>query len=60
LITEVTRERIGKYLYFRHFFTHAYGFMLDESQLQPLIDNIFSDYALFKREIENYLSGIHQ
>lgn len=28
-ITKETANKIGKYLFFRHFFTHAYGFLID-------------------------------
>ena len=29
IITNEIADKIGKYLFFRHFFTHAYGFLLD-------------------------------
>ena len=48
-------DKIGKYLVFRHFFTHAYGFLIDEVKLKPLMDDISSVYSEFKREIEKYL-----
>ncbi len=57
-ITKETQDRIGKYLYFRHFFTHAYGFMIEEKRLQPLVADIFSVYDEFKTEIENYLQKL--
>lgn len=51
IITEHTKKQLAKYLAFRHFFTHAYGFQLDEAKLKSLIDNVFEVYALFKNEI---------
>ncbi|MCJ7577802.1 MAG: hypothetical protein MUO91_05075 [candidate division Zixibacteria bacterium] len=57
-ITKKTADRIGKYLFFRHFFMHAYGFLIDEDKLKPLMDNISEICLEFKREIDKYLSKI--
>lgn len=59
-ITKETADKIGKYLFFRHFFTHAYGFLLDEAKLKPLMNNVFDVYSEFKREIDNYLTKIEE
>lgn len=59
-ITRETADKIGKYLFFRHFFTHAYGFLLDEAKLKPLLNNIPDIYSEFKREIDNYLTEIEE
>lgn len=59
-ITKETADKIGKYLFFRHFFTHAYGFLIDEEKLKPLLDNISEIYSEFKREIDMYLSKIEE
>ncbi|KPL02199.1 MAG: hypothetical protein AMJ73_09080 [candidate division Zixibacteria bacterium SM1_73] len=59
-ITKKTAERIGKYLFFRHFFMHAYGFLIDEEKLKPLMDNISEICLEFKREIDKYLSNIEE
>ena len=59
-ITKGTADKMGKYLFFRHFFTHTYGFLLDEVKLKPLMNNIFDVYSEFKREIDNYLSRIEE
>ncbi|MEW5759269.1 MAG: hypothetical protein AB1779_00715 [Candidatus Thermoplasmatota archaeon] len=56
VITEHTQKQLAKYLAFRHFFTHAYGFLLDEAKLKPLVDNVFEMYILFKKEIDDTLS----
>lgn len=59
-ITKETADDIGKYLFFRHFFTHAYGFFIDQAKLKPLMDNIPVIYCAFKREIDKYLSKIEE
>jgi uncharacterized protein YutE (UPF0331/DUF86 family) len=56
IITETTKKQLAKYLAFRHFFIHAYGFSLDEEELRLLADNVFSVYSSFKTEIDNFLS----
>jgi len=60
LITKKTADKIGKYLFFRHFFTHAYGFLIDEAKLKPLMGNISDIYSEFKTEINRYLSKIEE
>jgi len=60
LITTEISDKIGKYLFFRHFFTHAYGFLIDEAKLMPLMDNIPNIYSEFKRSIDEYLSKIKE
>ena len=60
LITKEISDKIGKYLFFRHFFTHAYGFLIDEAKLMPLMDNIPNIYAEFKKTIDDYLSKIEE
>jgi uncharacterized protein YutE (UPF0331/DUF86 family) len=59
-MTKKTADEIGKYLFFRHFFAHAYGFLIDEEKLKPLLDNISEIYSEFKREIDMYLSKIEE
>ena len=59
-ISKETANRIGKYLFFRHFFTHAYGFQLDKAKLKPLINNIPKIFSDFKREIDNFLSKLDE
>ena len=60
LLTKEISDKIGKYLFFRHFFTHAYGFLIDEAKLMPLIDNIPNICSEFKRAIDDYLSKIEE
>lgn len=51
IIDEDLSKELFKYLAFRHFFVHAYGFMMDETQLKPLSKNIPGVWSRF-------LSGI--
>ena len=60
IITRSTMDKIGEYLFFRHFFAHSYGFLIDEKLLQPLTDNVSTVYQDFNKEIKNYLSKIAQ
>ncbi|MDI6783927.1 MAG: hypothetical protein QME64_07515 [bacterium] len=58
ILTKQTADKLGQYLYFRHFFTHTYSFLIDESKLMPLIDNIPFVYSAFKREIDSFLEKL--
>jgi len=57
-ITKKLADKIKNYLFFRHFFRHAYGFLIDEKELNPLMSNIFDVYSNFKKEINDYLIEI--
>ena len=59
-ITKETADKMGKYLLFRHFFVHAYGFLLDEAKLEPLMNNVSGVYSEFKKEIDEYLTEIEE
>lgn len=52
IISEKLSDQLYEYLAFRHFFVHAYGFMLDESQLEVLANNIPEIWLQFTKEIE--------
>ena len=56
IITETTEKQLARYLAFRHFFIHAYGFMLDEQELKLLADDVFNVYSSFKTEIDFFMS----
>ena len=57
IITENMRNKLAKYLAFRHFFVHAYGFTLDKKELDLLVDNVFEIYNAFKEEISVSISS---
>lgn len=40
IIPEKLSDQLYEYLTFRHFFVHAYGFMLEEAHLESLTNNI--------------------
>ncbi|HLP47663.1 MAG TPA: hypothetical protein VK186_09895 [Candidatus Deferrimicrobium sp.] len=48
--TEISDE-LYDYLAFRHFFVHAYGFMLNETKMAPLVTNASDIWSRFLAEI---------
>ncbi len=55
IISEGLSDKLYEYLTFRHFFIHAYGFMLDEGHLDDLANNIPEVWAQFLLEIKKFL-----
>jgi len=47
-------DQLYEYLTFRHFFVHAYGFMLEEKHLEDLAHNIPNVWSQFLSAIDRY------
>ena len=54
IISEKLSDELFEYLTFRHFFVHAYGFMLEEAHLESLANEIPGVWAGFLLAIERY------
>ena len=54
IISDGLSDKLYEYLTFRHFFVHAYGFMLEETHLEDLVNNIPEIWSQFLLEIENF------
>lgn len=55
VISETLRKSLEKYLAFRHFYRHSYGFALDWEQIKPLCHSLKTTYNLFKKEISDFI-----
>ena len=53
IIPEKLSDQLYEYLTFRHFFVHAYGFMLEEAQLEDLANNIPGVWLQFLSAIQS-------
>ncbi|HCE68589.1 MAG: hypothetical protein A2X82_01230 [Geobacteraceae bacterium GWC2_55_20] len=51
IISEGLSDELYEYLTFRHYFVHAYGFMLEEAPLEPLAQNIPGIWSKFISEV---------
>ena len=51
VISAETSDELYEYLTFRHFFVHAYGFMLEEIPLESLVHNIPRVWSKFISEV---------
>jgi len=56
IIPEKLSDQLYEYLTFRHFFVHAYGFMLEEGQLEDLANNILGVWLQFLSAIQDNAS----
>ena len=54
IIPEKLSDQLYEYLTFRHFFVHAYGFMLEEIHLEDLANNIPDVWLKFLLAIQRY------
>ena len=57
IITESLSDELYEYLTFRHFFVHAYGFMLEEAPLDAMASTVADVWSRFLVEIEISLRG---
>jgi len=51
VISDSLSDELYEYLSFRHFFVHAYGFMLEEAPLEALAQNVPKIWQQFMSEI---------
>ena len=56
IISLTLSDELFEYLTFKHFFVHAYGFMLVEDQLKDLAENISRIWSEFVLEIKNFIT----
>ncbi len=57
IISDTLSHDLYEYLSFRHYFVHAYGFMLEESHLEDLVINIPTYWSQFISETDNFMKG---
>ena len=55
-ISETLSDDLHEYLSFRHYFVHAYGFMLEEAYLEDLVTNIPNVWEQFLLETDNFIN----
>ena len=46
-----TASKLAQYMKFRHFFRHAYSFMLDWERLQPLVEELQATWSVTRDEL---------
>jgi uncharacterized protein YutE (UPF0331/DUF86 family) len=55
IISQPTSDMLKEYLSFRHFFSHAYSFDVDEARIAPLLEKIRDVYNSFVKDISKIL-----
>ena len=55
IISKETVIKLGEYLAFRHFFSHAYALDLYAEKLEPLVENMKDVYSAFKKDISEII-----
>jgi uncharacterized protein YutE (UPF0331/DUF86 family) len=57
IISKSLSDKLYEYMTFRHFFIHAYGFMMDENKLEILTDDVQKVWSQFDIEIQAFLKS---
>jgi len=57
IISKKTMIKLGEYLAFSHFFSHAYAIELHAEKLEPLVGKIKEVYSDFKADISLFLEN---
>ena len=55
IISDQMKDKLLKYLFFRHFFVHAYALDLYAEKMEDLVEDINSTYNQFRMEIDRFL-----
>ena len=60
IIPEPLYDKLYEYLTFRHFFVHAYGFMLEEAHLKNLANNVPGVWSEFLSAVEKFSQNLKE